>query len=198
MDSSTASLRTRRQEQTRAEIVGVAFDLFGRKGYEGVSMDAIAAAAGLSRATLFNYFPQKELMLREIATARAAKLKAVVAEFAAGGQTPTFDAVTALLLKLAAENARIAGHAKRLILAAMFQQASQGMLLAAREEAIRVLAATLRKMPERRKPVRPVAETLFAVFIATMLEWLMREDAPAAWLTTTLRERLQVVKEGAA
>lgn len=175
-----------------------AFGLFGREGYERVSMDAIAAAAGVARATLFNYFPKKELMLREIAAARAARLRAVVEEFAASGETPTFDAVTALVLRLTAENARITGHAKKLILATLFQQASAGLLLAAREEAIGVLAATLRKMPERRKSPRLVAETLFAVFIATMLEWLMRESVPAAWLTTTMRERLQALKEGVA
>ncbi len=198
MDEDTADLRTRRREQTRDEIVRAAFDLFGRKGYERVSMDAIAGAAGVSRATLFNYFPQKELMLREIAAARAAKLKAVVSEFALCGGTPSFDAVTELVLKLAAENARITGHAKKLILATMFQQASQGLLLAARQEAIGVLATALRKMPKRRKPARLVAETLFAVFIATMLEWLMREEAPAAWLTMTMRQRLQALKEGVA
>jgi AcrR family transcriptional regulator len=178
--------------------VRAAFELFGRDGYEQVSMDAIAAAAGVSRATLFNYFPQKELMLREIAAARAAKLKAVVEEFAKSGETPTFEAVTTLVMKLAAENARITGHAKKLILATLFQQASAGLLLAARQEAIAVLAATLRKMPGRRKPARLAAETLFAVFIATMLEWLMRENAPAAWLTATMRERLQALKEGVA
>lgn len=198
MNPRTSNLRIRRREQTRGEIVRAAFELFGREGYERVPMEAIAAAAGVSRATLFNYFPQKELMLREIAEARAAKLKVVVAEFVASGETPTFEAVTSLVLKLAAENARITGHAKKLILATFSQQASAGMMLAAREEAVGALAATLRKMPGRRKPARVAAEMLFAVFIATMLEWLMRESAPAAWLTTTMRERLQVLKEGVA
>jgi AcrR family transcriptional regulator len=198
MNQRTDDLRTRRREQTRGEIVRAAFELFGREGYERVPMEAIAEAAGVSRATLFNYFPQKELMLREIAAARAAKLKAAVEEFAASGETPTFEAVTALVLKLAAENARITGHAKKLILATMFQQASGGLLLAAREEAVGVLARALGKMPGRRKPARLAAEMVFAVFIATMMEWLMREDAPAAWLTTTMRARLEGLKEGVA
>jgi AcrR family transcriptional regulator len=198
MNSRTDNLRTRRREQTRLEIVRAAFELFGRDSYEQVSMDAIAAAAGVSRATLFNYFPQKELMLREIAAARAAKLKAVVEEFAASGKKPAFEAVTALMLKLTAENARITGQAKKLILATMFQQASAGLLLAAREEAIGVLAAALRKMPGRRKPARLAAEMVFVVFIATMLEWLMRESAPASWLTSTMRVRLEALKAGVA
>ena len=196
MNSRTPDLRRRRREQTREEIVRTAFDLFGREGYERVSMDAIAAAAGVSRATLFNYFPQKELMLREIAVARAAKLKAAVAAFAASGETPAFAAVTDMVVNIAVENARITGHEKKLILATMFQQASAGLLLAARDEAVAVLTTVLRRMPGRRQAPRLVAETLFAVFLATMLEWLLRENAPAAWLKTNLRHRLQALQGG--
>ena len=184
--------------QTRADIVRVAFELFGRHGYENVSMDTVARTAGVARATLFNYFPQKELLLREIAAARAAKLKAMVVEFAASGQPASFDQVAGLVLRMASENARIAGHSKKLMLAALFQQASQGLLLAAREEAVGALASAIKRMPGRRKPARLAAETLFAMLIATMLEWLMREDAPAGWLTKTVRARLQALKEGVA
>ena len=83
MDRHTASLQTRRRQQTRGEIIRAAFELFGRQGYENVSMDSVAAAAGVSRATLFNYFPQKELILREIAAARVEKLKTILGEFGA-------------------------------------------------------------------------------------------------------------------
>ncbi len=198
MDRSADRLHVRRRLQTRAEIVRAAFELFGRRGYENVSMDSVAEAAGVSRATLFNYFPQKELLLREIAAARATKLKAMVMEFAASGETVSFEAVTSLVLRMASENARITGRSKKLILAALFQQASQGLLLAAREEAVGALAEAMRRMPGRRKPARVAAETLFAMLIATMLEWLMREDAPPEWLARTMRARLQALKEGVA
>ena len=66
------SLRQKRKIETRAEIVRVAFDLFGKLGYENVPVESIAEAAGISRATFFNYFPQKDLILREVASARVA------------------------------------------------------------------------------------------------------------------------------
>ena len=198
MQARTSDLRSRRREQTRTEIVRTAFALFGRDGYENVSMEAIAAACGVSRATLFNYFPQKNLLLCDIAAARVAKLKAITAQFAASGETPSFDRVAALMLKLAAENARIAAHSKKLLLATLFQQASQGLLLAAREDAVGVLATSMRRMPGRRKPARLAADALFAVFLATMLEWLMRESAPPSWLNDRMKERLQTLKEGVA
>ena len=43
-----------------------------------------------------------------------------------------------------------------------------------------------------------IAETLFAVYLTTMLEWLMREDAPQRWLADAMRARLRLVLEDAA
>jgi len=198
MNGSTNTLHVRRRRQTRSEIVRAAFELFAKQGYEAVSMDSIAEAAGVSRATLFNYFPQKELMLRDIAAARAEKLKSILGEFSSSRKPPKFDDIVALFLRLSEENARIAGHSKKLLLETFFRSASQGLLLAAREEAITALAASMGKIVRGRKQARLAAETLFAVFLATMLEWLMREDAPAQWLMETMRARLLTLREGVA
>jgi AcrR family transcriptional regulator len=44
----------------RAELAMVARDLFLAKGYDETTIDDIAAAAGMSRRTLFRYFASKE------------------------------------------------------------------------------------------------------------------------------------------
>jgi mycofactocin system transcriptional regulator len=44
---------------TKADITAVALDLFVRDGFEETTVDALAAAAGISRRTLFRYFPSK-------------------------------------------------------------------------------------------------------------------------------------------
>jgi AcrR family transcriptional regulator len=198
MDRSTQTLHARRRQQTRGEIVRLAFELFAKQGYESVSMDSIAEAVGVSRATLFNYFPQKDLILREIAAARAEKLKSILGEFASTGKPPKFNDIVALFLRLSEENARIGGHSKKLLLETFFRSASQGLLLAAREEAVTALAGTMGEIVRGRKQARIAAETMFAVFFATMLEWLMRESAPAQWLMETMRARLLVLREGIA
>ena len=198
MDWSAGRLQARRRQQTRGEIIRAAFELFGRHGYEEVSMDSVAAAAGVSRATLFNYFPQKELILREIAAARVEKLKTILAEFAVSGKTPCFEDIVELILRLCEENARIVGKSKKLLLEAVFRQASQGVLLVARERAIEALTASMARFLRRKKRAKLAAETLFAVYIATMLEWLMREGVPQRWLMETMRERLLVLREGVA
>jgi AcrR family transcriptional regulator len=199
MDGSILTLREKQRTQTRSEIVRSAFDLFGKHGYEDVSVEMIAAATGVSRATFFNYFPQKELILREIAAARVEKLKAILAGLTADRETPSFGRILDLVLKLCEENARLAGRSKKLMLETFFRQASQGLMLNARDEAIGALAEVIERIPRRRKvTAKLAAETLFAVYLATMQEWLMREGAPREWLLDAMRERLQTVLEGVA
>jgi AcrR family transcriptional regulator len=195
----TRNLRDKQKEQTREEIVRAAFELFGRHGYDEVPMEKISEAAGVSRATLFNYFPKKELILQHIARARVSRLKEIVARYDLEGKRASFQDVLSLMLAIAEENARIAGGARKLLLKVMFQQATEGNLMAAREEALKVLSGVIERIPGRR-PVaaRLVAETVFAVFIATMLEWLMREEKTAEWLPRTVRERLELALMGVA
>jgi AcrR family transcriptional regulator len=52
------------REQTRAVVRSLlartAFELFAAKGYDDTTVEEVAAAAGVSRRTLFNYFRNKE------------------------------------------------------------------------------------------------------------------------------------------
>jgi len=199
MGAKTESLREKQKEQTRDEIVRTACELFARYGYDPVPMEKISDAAGVSRATLFNYFPKKELILQQIAKARVARLKEIVRQFDLEGKTATFGDLVALILKIAQENVRIVGTARKFFLKVWFHQASHGYLMANREEALIVLSGVIERIPER-KPVaaRLVAEMMFGIFMSTMLEWLMQEDATAEWLPKTLQERLELALAGAA
>ena len=49
-------LRERKRQQTRQELISAAMRLFGEKGYEQTTVAEIAAAAGVSTKTFFNYF----------------------------------------------------------------------------------------------------------------------------------------------
>lgn len=53
-------LRERKKRQTREAIAAAAFALFRERGFDGVSVADIAAAAEVSKPTLFAYFPTKE------------------------------------------------------------------------------------------------------------------------------------------
>src|SRR5260370_14951284 len=136
MSSRPPSLREKQKQQTRTEIVRAGFELCGRHGYEGVPMETISEAVGISRATLFNYFPQKELILREIASSRVEKLKAIVTRFGEGGRKATFNDIVALFVEIAEENARIPGRSRRLFLNVLFTQAAHGSMMADRKSVV--------------------------------------------------------------
>ncbi|MGZ3329359.1 MAG: TetR/AcrR family transcriptional regulator, partial [Xanthobacteraceae bacterium] len=60
MASGAVASAVTRFDVKRASIVGGAKDVFLRHGFEGASMDEIAAAAGVSKMTVYRYFRSKE------------------------------------------------------------------------------------------------------------------------------------------
>jgi AcrR family transcriptional regulator len=53
-------LRETKKLATRQQIADVAMRLFAARGFESVTVAEVAAAAGVSEKTVFNYFPSKE------------------------------------------------------------------------------------------------------------------------------------------
>lgn len=58
--------RGRKKQETRERILEMARRLFAAKGYNGTTVEEIAEAAEVSRATFFNYFPVKPILLSEM------------------------------------------------------------------------------------------------------------------------------------
>ncbi len=57
---SIKELKEREKEQRREYIIDAAEKLFFSKGYDNVSMNDIADAVGMNKATLYLYFANKE------------------------------------------------------------------------------------------------------------------------------------------
>lgn len=62
----TPSRPARLTDLKRAAILEAAIDEFRSAGYEATSMDRIAARAGVSKRTVYNHFPSKEVLFVEI------------------------------------------------------------------------------------------------------------------------------------
>lgn len=60
--------RTRRlpAERRRLQLLSVALDLFGTRGYHATSMEDIAERAGVTKPVLYQHFPSKSELYREL------------------------------------------------------------------------------------------------------------------------------------
>jgi AcrR family transcriptional regulator len=67
-------LRESKKQQTRELIAGEAMRLFVTHGFDHVTVAEVAAAAGVSEKTVFNYFPTKEDLFFDEVPAREAAL----------------------------------------------------------------------------------------------------------------------------
>lgn len=54
------------RETRKAQITGVALELFAKNGFAHTSISKIATTAGISKGLLYNYFKSKEDLLRHI------------------------------------------------------------------------------------------------------------------------------------
>jgi AcrR family transcriptional regulator len=77
-------LRERKKRATRQLIADVASGLFILRGFEEVTVAEIAEAAGVSKMTVFNYFPRKEDLFLDRHADRLADLVSAVRSRPAG------------------------------------------------------------------------------------------------------------------
>jgi AcrR family transcriptional regulator len=55
-----------RSEQAHDRVLRAALDLFGERGIDATSMDAITQSSGVSKATIYNHWPNKEALLIDV------------------------------------------------------------------------------------------------------------------------------------
>jgi AcrR family transcriptional regulator len=96
-----SGLRERKKERTRVAIQHEALRLIAERGYEATTCEQIAAAAEVSAATLFRYFPTKEDLLVGGDARRLDVLRDAFADRPAG--EPVLASVRGALMALAQE-----------------------------------------------------------------------------------------------
>lgn len=68
------------------QVIDGARAVFMREGYEGASVDEIARDAGVSKATLYSYFPDKQHLFMAVLSAECAHQSEIEFSMAAGNQ----------------------------------------------------------------------------------------------------------------
>ncbi len=152
-------LRERKKRETRQRISDIATGLFVARGFDAVPVDEIAAAAGVSTVTVFNYFGRKEdlffdrgtedyemvrqaLAQRGKAVSALRALQSLVHQLAKDAHPlVAFDTVTVSFWRTAKESSALRARAREL--RAEFERALSKMLqeIAGPREATAPLAA---------------------------------------------------------
>ena len=92
-DGSGGAIRRGRKFE---QVLAGAREVFREAGFEGANVDDIARVAGVSKATLYSYFPDKRLLFTEVAKAECAR-QAAMAE----GEIDTDRPIAEVLLEIA-------------------------------------------------------------------------------------------------
>jgi len=92
-------------EATRSRLLAEAIRLFGAKGFDATSLDAVSRAAGVRKQTLLYYFPTKDALLDACVIDASARVAASLTEAleAESSASHKAEAVIHALFSLAAE-----------------------------------------------------------------------------------------------
>jgi TetR/AcrR family transcriptional repressor of mexJK operon len=130
----------------RDVILAAARDQFLARGFEGASVDAVVAAAGVSKPTVYAHFPTKEALLEAVVRAEVGRIGPSLAFAATGDPRADLERVAAALLGLAtapdalAWDRMMAGEARRSpALGRLFHDAGPGRVLGALADFFRAL-----------------------------------------------------------
>ena len=110
--SATAELRPDSESPKRQLVLDAATSLFMAHGYGAVSMDAIARAAGVSKATLYAHFSSKDQLFATI-IGEACRQNIVAINFPTDDETDVRAALTAFagaMLRFLLEDRSLAIH----------------------------------------------------------------------------------------
>jgi AcrR family transcriptional regulator len=88
-EEAALPLRERKKRKTRRLIINTAIELFSARGFDAVTLEDIAAVCDVSRGTVFNYFPYKELMILEFMDAYMSERLAAIRSRLESGFEPT-------------------------------------------------------------------------------------------------------------
>jgi mycofactocin system transcriptional regulator len=186
----------RRRSTTGDHITSVALDLFAERGFDDVSVDDVARAAGISRRTLFRYYPTKNAIPWGDFDAHLDLMRGLLR--AEPADAPTSVALRSALLAFNSfDDAETAHHRQRMrviLETAALQAHSMTMYAGWRAVVADFVADRLGLAPHELIP-QTTAWTMLGVAMSAYENWLADESAS---LQVALGEAFDTASAGLA
>jgi len=166
------SLREAKKQATAREIETAARSLFLSQGYEATTMEQVAEAAGVSRASLFNYYGGKPALLEALAAQLQSRLVRLLQHYRDKSNT-TSDCIEQVF----AYSARVLEQTSALT-RLLFIHGSAGDGFPGLQDAFTDLVIAGQRRGEVRTDfsAAELAEPLYLGFIAGLLGWCHRPE----------------------
>ncbi|MBJ6802320.1 TetR/AcrR family transcriptional regulator [Geomonas propionica] len=190
--------RAKKSEETRERIFRSALNLFGEKGFNATTIEAITAAADVGKGTFFNYFDNKASVLLEYRELQMER----VADFVAANRDSDRSLAPLLLhlaLTLTMEQEKSPGLIQSLMTAVFGNETVQKRMAEAMEGNIRQLA-TIMARRQQSGEIRSdldafsIAQSFQRIIFGTMITWSLNPVDP---LEENLKKSIQVFVDGA-
>ncbi|OBA83365.1 transcriptional regulator [Mycobacterium sp. 1164966.3] len=188
------SLRDRQRAQIRADIRRAAFRLFADRGYDGVTTEEIAAAAGVSPRTFFRHVPSKEELLLAPVRHGGAEVVALL-ERRPAGESPDLALINAMTTRTRSfdESDTEEWRAALLVAPGLLDKLTMHTP-ADKERATKLIAERMRVDPEL--DIRPglLVQLAFAAADFGFQQWVRQSTDPPRPLDCYVTEALEAVK----
>lgn len=196
MAEQVLSLRERKKQETRQRILDAAVELFQNQGFNQTSVDEIASRADISRATCFNYFPNKESILREIAIQELEHLQQLAFD---NRPEPPVARIRLVMRRLVADTLPYLRIARYIILGAMLYPADENAFNIRLGNILGTLVQEAQHRGEIRSDLSPteVAHAITGIYLAFVFERIAQHDAIAD-ASSSVERSLDMIFQGLA
>lgn len=195
--ANTGSLRARRRAALLTQIQQTAHQLFAERGFETVTTEDIAAAAGISISTYFRYAPTKEGLLVDPAREAAAE---IVGSYST---RPPHESPAEALIQLFVTHAREVGAAGNFdtwghAVATAPHLLRKSVMMSETDHRNLIQHVAVRMNVDAALDIRPalLVHTSLATVQFVLSEWLTSETARSSPFHVQLEEALRITLAG--
>lgn len=185
--------------QCRSRILKMSRQLFTAKGYEETTMEDVAEAAEVSKATLYNYFSSKESLLMGIADAALEEIRQLV-DVDMADEPDALVKLRRVLETLALDSVRYISLTRKIL---YLNSSPESDLYVTRQEIQRILEqliARARDAGQLRQdiPAEETVEMFMGVYLMTQFAWRDIADYSDAYCAERVNRAVDHLLEGLA